>query len=146
MPVKKRNYDVADAIHSAAIHLLRRLRRVDEETGLSPPKLSALSVLVFGGPRTMGQLAAAEQVRPATMTRVVQDLLQNGLVTRERAEEDARVVVLKATPKGATLLKKGRSRRVELLAEWMDQLAPQEVATLRDAARIIADLLNSANS
>ena len=59
-----KNYDVADRVHSSAIHLLRRLRRVDEETGLSAPKLSALSVLVFGGPCSMGRLAAAEQVRP----------------------------------------------------------------------------------
>ena len=62
---------VADRLHSAAIHLLRRLRREDDASGQSAPRLSALSVLVFGGPQTIGALAAAEQVRVPTMSRVV---------------------------------------------------------------------------
>lgn len=143
MATKARKYDIADRLHSSAIHLLRRLRRVDDETGLSAPKLSALSVLVFGGPCTIGQLAAAEQVRPATMTRVVQDLEQAGFVVRDRDKEDARVVRLKATRKGSSILKKGRNRRVELLADWMDQLDDNEVTTLSSASTILARMLSS---
>src|SRR5919199_1876113 len=79
---------VADRLHSAAIHLLRRLRKVDEASGLSAPRLSALSVLVFAGPRTLGELAAAEQVRPPTMTRLVRALERSGLVTREHDPDD----------------------------------------------------------
>src|SRR5919199_1393233 len=74
---------VADRLHSAAVHLLRLLRREDARSGLSAPRLSALSVLVFGGARTLGELAAAEQVRPPTMTRLVRALEAAGLVTRE---------------------------------------------------------------
>ncbi len=58
------HHAVADRLHSAAIHLLRRLRRTDEATGLSPARLSALSVVVYAGPRTLGELAGIEQVRP----------------------------------------------------------------------------------
>ena len=57
---------VADRLHSAAIHLLRRLRVEDEALGISAPRLSALSVLVFAGPRRVGELAEAEQVEPPT--------------------------------------------------------------------------------
>src|SRR5215218_8569721 len=78
-----RAFDVADRLHSAAIHLLRRLRVQDAATGVSGPRLSALSVLVFGGPRTVSALAAAEQVRVPTMTRLVQGLKREGLVTTE---------------------------------------------------------------
>ena len=73
---------VADRLHSAAIHLLRSLRREDDAVGLSAPRLSALSVVVFAGPITLGALAAAEQVRPPTMTRLVQALEAEGLVER----------------------------------------------------------------
>jgi len=61
---------LADQLHSAAIHLLRQLRKEDDTSGLSAPRLSALSVVVFGGPLTLGALARAEQVRPPTMTRI----------------------------------------------------------------------------
>src|SRR5919107_556635 len=102
---------VADHLHSAAIHLLRSLRRVDAESGLSAPRLSALSVVVFAGPITLGALAAAEQVRPPTMTRVVQELERDGLVTREPVPDDARGVLITATPRGVRLLGEGRARR-----------------------------------
>src|SRR5665811_244600 len=73
---------VADRVHSAAIHLLRALRKQDDKWGLSAPRLSALSVVVFSGRITLGGLARAEQVRPPTMTRLVRALELQKLVTR----------------------------------------------------------------
>ena len=81
----------ADKLHSAAIHLLRRLRVRDRESGVGPAQLSALSVLVFGGPRSLGELADAEQVRPPTMSRIVSGLAAAGLVRREATEDGRRV-------------------------------------------------------
>src|SRR5918993_886010 len=81
---------LADQLHSAAIHLLRGLRGQDAASGLTAPRLSALSVLVFGGPRTVSALAAAEQVRVPTMTRLVQGLKREGLVTSEVDPSDRR--------------------------------------------------------
>src|SRR2546427_12799327 len=63
--------DVADRLHSAAIHLLRHVRKQDVATREAPARLSALSVLVFGGPVTLGQLAVAEQVKLPPLTRIV---------------------------------------------------------------------------
>src|ERR1051325_11101131 len=104
--------ELADRLHSAAIHLLRRLRREDDASGLPAPQLSALSVIVFGGPITLGALAAAEQVRPPTLTRLVEKLESSGLVERAPAPADKRVSRLAATPKGVKLLHDGRRRRV----------------------------------
>src|ERR671938_2189955 len=117
--VSRRTVEAADRFHSAAIHALRHVRRDDPESGLSAARLSALSVLVFGGPRTLGELAAAEHVRPATMTRVVQALEQEGLVRREPDPDDGRVVRLHATAKGERVMWGGRERRVERLAELL---------------------------
>src|ERR1044071_8653964 len=107
--------EIADRLHSAAIHLLRRLRREDESSGLPAPQLSALSVIVFGGPITLGALAAAEQVRPPTITKIVAALEAGGLVTRETQADDKRVARVRATAKGTTLLHEGRRRRVAAL-------------------------------
>ena len=128
---------VADRLHSAAIHLLRRLRREDDASGLSAPRLSALSVIVFGGPITLTALAAAEQVRPPTMTRLVQGLERDGLVVRERVADDARAVMIRATPRGTRLLGEGRTRRVKQLARDLAALEAAELQLLARAAVLL---------
>jgi DNA-binding MarR family transcriptional regulator len=134
---KKRNEDLADRLHSAAIHLLRTLRRVDEETGLTAPRLSILSVLVFAGPRTLGQLARAEQVKPPTMTKLVAALEEDGFVKRVTDSSDARVTIISATKKGEALMWLGRSRRVASLAARLEKLSKKELSELDHAAAMI---------
>lgn len=129
--------DVADRIHSAAIRLLRGLRRQDDKWGLSAPRLSALSVVVFGGPVTLGDLARAEQVRPPTMTRLVQALEAERLVTRAPDADDKRVVWIKATPRGRRLLLRGREARVRALAARLESLDRDEVEMLDKAAALL---------
>ena len=128
---------VADRLHSAAIHLLRRLRREDDASGLSAPRLSALSVVVFGGPMTLGALAAAEQVRPPTMTRLVQGLERDGLVKRQSVEGDARAVLITPTSRGVRLLGEGRARRVKRLARDLAGLEAAELHLLARAAVLL---------
>jgi DNA-binding MarR family transcriptional regulator len=129
--------EVADRLHSAAIHLLRRVRVRDVELGLSGPRLSALSVVVFAGPLTVGELAAAEQVRSPTMTRLVDGLEGEGLVTREPNPADARSVLVRATPTGRLVLSRGRAARIEDLAARLTALAPEEMTSLREASALI---------
>ena len=128
---------LADRLHSAAIHLLRRLRREDARTGLTAPRLSALSVLVFGGARSLGELAAAEQVRPPTMTRLVTALEREGLVVREPVEGDRRQVRIRATPAGRAILMRGRTRRVAALASVLRDLPSGDRDALERAAGIL---------
>ncbi len=132
---------VADRLHSAAIHLLRRLRRQDVATGEGPARLSALSVLVFGGPKTLGELAAAEQVKPPTMSRIVAGLARSRLVEIAADAEDRRRMHIRATGKGAKLLQKGRELRITYLSSQLKELAPKELAQLGDAADILNRLL-----
>lgn len=129
--------EVADRLHSAAIHLLRRVRREDDASGLAAPQLSALSVIVFSGPVTLGTLARAEQVRPPTITRVVAALEEQGLVARETSANDRRVTLIRATPRGARLLQEGRQRRVASLTATLDQLSEPELHLLRRALPVI---------
>ncbi len=129
--------EVASALHSAAIHLLRRVRRVDDESGLSAARLSALSVLVFGGPRTVGQLARAEQVSAPTMSRLLSGLERDGLVLREPSSRDGRSVVAHATPAGRRVLEEGRHRRVGEVLDLLTGLSSDELRILGSAAELI---------
>jgi DNA-binding MarR family transcriptional regulator len=145
MPRKSRESsgELADKLHSAAIHLLRKLRREDESSGLNAPRLSALSVIVFGGPISLGDLAAAEQVRPPTMTRIVNALETQSLVTKERDKSDGRSIRLAATPAGKALLLKGRKRRVDALARQIASLSRDDQQRLSDAAAILAEVIRA---
>jgi DNA-binding MarR family transcriptional regulator len=126
-------FETADRLHSAAIHLLRRLRVRDRESGVGPAQLSALSVLVLGGgPRSLGELAAAEQVKPPTMSRIVAGLVRAGLLRRGKTE-DRRRVRLEATAKGTRILQEGRRRRVESLAHALASLSSEDREKLRES-------------
>jgi DNA-binding MarR family transcriptional regulator len=129
--------DAADRIHSAAIHLIRRVREVDDWMEITPARASALSVLVFGGPRTLTELAQAEQVTTATMSRLVAAMESEGLVRREPHEDDARAVRLHPTPKARRILEKGRARRTELLDSLFAHLTPRERDVVRQAAELV---------
>src|SRR5262245_6513435 len=128
---------VADALHSAAIHLLRGVRKEDERTGVGPARLSALSVLVFAGSLRLTELARIEQVKPPTMTKVIAGLEAAGLVRRRDDTEDARAVRLEATPRGARLLQQGRRRRVDRLTAALQHLNRDELDVLARAAALI---------
>jgi DNA-binding MarR family transcriptional regulator len=133
-------FEAADRVHSAAIHLLRGLRIRDRESGLGPAQLSALSVLVFAGPKSLAELAQAEQVKPPTMSRIVAALVRTKLVRMVTNDKDRRAVVIIPTSKGIALMQKARLRRVESLARAVDALDAAEVALLRNAAEMIEKL------
>lgn len=132
---------VADRLHSAAIHLLRRVRKQDTAMGEGPARLSALSVLVFGGPMSLGQLAAAEQVKPPTMTRVVTGLERHGLAERVPDPADARRLRIRATAKGVRLMQRGRRARIDYLARHLARLDQKDLDTLRRAVEILQRVL-----
>jgi DNA-binding MarR family transcriptional regulator len=132
---------IADRLHSAAIHLLRRVRKQDTATGEGPARLSALSVLVFGGPKTLGELAAAEQVKPPTMSRIVAGLARSRLIEITSDPQDARRMRIRATRKGTRLLQKGRELRIAYLASHLGALTPEELTKLGEAVEILKRLL-----
>jgi len=134
---------LADRVHSAAIHLLRRLRRTDPLTGVNPAQLSVLSVLM-GGPRTIGDLAATEQVRPPTMSQLIREMEAGGLVARRRDDADRRVVWIGWTAAGAGVLQRGRELRIAALRDQIDGLPVADrqalVAGLEVIERVIQGL------
>lgn len=141
-PAARLATDIADQLHSAAIHLLRRLRLRDRESGIGPAQLSALSVLVFGGPKSAGELADAEQVRRPTMSRIVAGLERSRLV-RRHSTGDGRRVRLEATPKGVSLMWEGRQRRVESLGKALGALPENERQQLSEAMALLHKVIRT---
>ena len=129
--------EVAARLHSSAIRLLRTLRREDDGSGLSAPRLSALSVIVFAGPMSLAGLAAAEQVKPPTMSRIVDALVERGLITRIAKPGDRRSVEIAATREGVQLLDAGRERRVGALVTRLRRLADSERRALARGVEIL---------
>jgi len=132
--------DTAELLHSAAIRLLRMVRVEDAQAGIGPAQLSALSVLVFGGAKTVSELATIEQVRPPTMSRIVDGLVKKKLVQRVEDEADRRTVRVSATPKGEKLMQAGKARRVKALATRFEVLSAGDLKTLHAAAQLMLKL------
>jgi DNA-binding MarR family transcriptional regulator len=131
---------VADHLHSAAIRLLRRLRTEDDASGLSAPRASALSVLVFAGPMTLGELARAEQVQPPTISRLIREMEREDLVKVSVDQADRRVKRVAPTPKGRRLLVAARNRRVTRLARAVATLPKAEQTLLEVAGKALLEL------
>ena len=129
----------ASDLNSAAIHLLRGMRSVDRRSGLTAARLSALSVLVFGGPSTLGALARAEDVTDPTMTRIVDGLVSLGLASRSRHPDSGRQILVSATDEGQRLMAAARQRRIDAITDALRSLAPAE----RDAIVAAAPALKA---
>lgn len=124
---------VAELLHSAAIHVLRYARDADRRSGVGSGQLSALSVLRYGGRRSIGELAAAEYVTPPTMTRIVHALEKRGYVRLTRAPKDARVTMVDISPSGAKILERARQARLDRIEALLARARPQEVLALGKA-------------
>ena len=124
---------IATDLHAVAIRLLRQVRQEDDALGLTSARLSALSVLVFGGCKTLGELARVEQVSLPTMTRIAAALTKAGYVKRFADPDDHRFVYLEATRRGSALLDEGRRRRVARLSTLLADLTSRELSTCEDA-------------
>jgi DNA-binding MarR family transcriptional regulator len=142
-PAATRQSILADRLHSLAIHLLRRIKRGDEAAGLSAPRLSALSVIIYRGPISLTELAKAEGVTAPTMTRLTQALARSGLVEKSVNQTDNRVVLLRATAAGRRSLDIARANRLAALAQLLDELAPEEAAIVERAVSALEPLFRS---
>lgn len=128
------------ALHRGAIGLSRGNKVADQETGISPPRLSALWVLVFAGPQSLASLAAAEGVKPPTMSKLVAELEVDGLVEKSPDAKDRRGLVITATTQGSKIMLAGRDRRLALLKERLAGLSDREIAQLQSAAPALLKL------
>jgi DNA-binding MarR family transcriptional regulator len=143
VPVSPRAVDLAAALRGAVTRFTRRLRHERPATDLTISQLSALAALEAAGSMTPGDLAAAERVRPPSMTRTVAALERAGLVGRSAHPTDRRQAVLSATPAGTALVRANRRAREAWLAGRLATLSAAERRVLAEAAALLDRMAHS---
>ena len=131
---KSNLYESANAFHSMCIHVLRRARESDKKTGLTPERLSILSILAFAGSKTIGQLAKLEQVTAPAISRIIKALVELNLVVRARDKHDTRVVYVQVTNKGKDIIESARRDRIANIAAEIEVLSPEQILLLKEVA------------
>jgi DNA-binding MarR family transcriptional regulator len=128
--------ELAARLRLVVMRLARRLRQQAPEA-LSPSQLSVLSTLESQGPLTPTELAAAERVKPPTITRVVDILEDAGLVRRKSDPGDRRSSRVELTARGRELIERDRRRKTAYLAKQIAKLPEEEVRALNRAVELI---------
>ena len=139
-----RTEELAARLQSNSLRLLRLVRRDGLGQSLSGPKLSVLSFLATAGPVSLAELAAAEQVRAPTMSKVVDTLFEEGLVSRVADSKDRRMIRIAVTEEGRRLLADGEAQRVAALAARLKRLADSERRALSRGVELMERLLRAA--
>ncbi len=137
----KSDVGLASALRSSTLRLSRQLRR-QREPGhdLTANQLSVLGALAKHETMTIGELAAHEQVKPPSMTRIVSNMEEAGLLVRRPHPTDKRQIVVERTPAAHALIQANRRRRDEWLQTKLKQLTPEERDILRKAAPVLERL------
>jgi DNA-binding MarR family transcriptional regulator len=132
--------ELASHLRIGVTRLARRLRR-EADVNVTPTLLSAIATVERHGPLTAGDLAAHEQVRKPTATRLIRALLANDLVLRTADPLDGRIAWLELSPEGRRVLQRARRRKDEFLARRIKHLCPEDQVTLARAVGILERLI-----
>ena len=129
--------EIATELNSAVTHFSRAIRAIDDRQPVGRAPLSALAVLVFGGPRSLTELADSEGVTPVTMHHTVRRLIAEGYAKQKQNPNDARSVIVEVTAKGRRTMMKARQDRLDWMLGNLSGLTEQEAALLRRTAAVL---------
>lgn len=145
MPMQRQAEDescseIAALLQDQFSRLTRQLRNMELPQGMTPERLSALAVIDKRGPISVTALADKEMVRPATMSRMVSALVDEGLVKRSEDKNDGRGVLVSATPKGRRAYHRAQQLRLQHFAEALSELSPEQLSAMKSLASALARL------
>lgn len=132
--------ELAALLHEQFARLTRRLRTLELPHGITPERLSALSVIEKRGPISVTALAESELVRPATMSRMVSALVDEGLVKRSGDKNDGRGVLVSTTPKGRRVYQRAQEQRLAHFAEVLESMSDEQLAAMRNLTSALEQL------
>ena len=132
--------EIASLLHDQFSRLTRQLRNMELPLGMTPERLSALAVIDKRGPISVTALADKEMVRPATMSRMVSALVDEGLVKRSEDKSDGRGVLVSATPKGRRAYQRAQQIRLQHFADALGELSPDQLSAMRSLAAALEKL------
>ncbi len=131
-------HSVAGLVSLALTQVNHRLRAASGELGIGT--LSAYAMLGRRGPMRSGDLARLEGVAAPTMTRMMDVLVQRGLVERNPDPDDGRASLLDLTEAGRVEMARVRAERARRLEALLEPLSPDQLNQLRE---IVGTLIES---
>ena len=126
--------EIAALLHDRFARLTRQLRHMELPPGMTPERLSTLSAIEKHGPISVTALADREMVRPATMSRMVSALVDEGLARRLEDKNDGRGVLVASTAKGKRAFQRGHQQRLQQLGAALRALPADQLASMRELA------------
>lgn len=135
--------EIAALLHDRFARLSRQLRHMELPPGMTPERLSTLSAIEKLGPISVTALADREMVRPATMSRMVSALVDDGLARRLEDKNDGRGVLVASTAKGRRAFQRAHQQRLQQLAVVLSSLPPDQLAAMRSLAAVLEALTSA---
>ena len=132
--------ELAALLRPSLLRLTRIIRNQRVDISVSLTQLSAMSTLHKRGPMSAGELASCERVQPPSMTKVLSNLEERGLVRRDAHPGDRRQAIIAITEAGIALLDSERRSRDTWLSLRLAQLTPDERALLRSVVPVLDKL------
>lgn len=133
-------HEIASLLHDRFSRLSRQLRHMELPTGMTPERLSTLAAIDTFGPISVTALADREMVRPATMSRMISSLVDEGLARRQEDKSDGRGVLVVATAKGRRAYQRAHEQRLEQLAEALSGFPREQLVAMRDLVTVLEQL------
>lgn len=132
--------DLAAQLRPSLLRLTRIIRNQRVDMSVTLTQLSAMATLQNKGPMSAGELATWERVQPPSMTKVLANLEERGLVRRDAHPTDRRQAIIAITEAGVDLLASERRSRDAWLTQRLTQLSADERAALRNVLPVLDKL------
>jgi DNA-binding MarR family transcriptional regulator len=117
-------------------------RQTLRDFGVSGPQIWALRTIDEGSVVSMGDLAQRMHLHMSTISGIIDRLESGRLVTRERSSADARVMELRLTPRGRSLLAKAPEPPRSKAARGLQRLTPKDLKRVHSALLLIAQAMD----
>lgn len=131
---------LANELRIASNRLVRRLRAEKANDEVTDGQYAVLAFIDRHGAQTLRSLSEYERVKPPSMNRTVNCLVEGNYVVRDADPDDGRQVRINLTPEGTATVRDTRRRRDAWLATQVRRLEPDQRRILAEAAEILRDV------
>jgi DNA-binding MarR family transcriptional regulator len=138
-PDAVRDEDIAGRLQMAISAISHRMKTHAASDELTPTRLVTLAAVAEHGPLRISDLADRVGISAATMSRLVDWLVEHTLLTRAGSTKDLRVSNVALSPQGEALLERMRGIRTGYLAERISRLPADQVRALAGALEVLED-------
>ncbi len=132
--------ELAATIRPSLLRLVRLIRNQRADMSVTLTQVSAMGTLRKHGPMSAGELASCERVQPPSMSKVLANLEERGLIRRAPHPTDRRQAIIAITDAGVALLDAERRSRDAWLSQRLARLTPDERALLRKVVPVLDKL------